>query len=187
MKNYKVVVIGVSAGGIVTLSKLFAVLKSDFSLPIIVVQHLHPTQNFEHVHVLNNVSPLPVVEAGDKQAYDPGSIYLSPPDYHLQLERNGVFSLSIDEKVNHCRPSVDILFESAVDVFLGEVIGVVLTGANCDGAKGLLQISKAGGLTIVEDPLTAECPYMPKAALELLEADYVLKAEDIGIKLNYLC
>ena len=178
---------GVSAGGIITLNKILPKLRPGFSAPIFIVQHLHPNQDREHLFVLNQETSLPVIEAEDKQAYEAGLIYLAPADYHLQIERGSIFSLSIDAKVNHCRPSVDILFESAVDVFGRELIGVVLTGANSDGAKGLLQIANAGGVTIVEDPETAECAFMPRAALELLRADYVLKAEDIAIKLNYLC
>ena len=156
-------------------------------MPIAVVQHLHPTQNMGYINVLNNQSTLPVFELYDKQVYSPGNIYFAPPDYHALFESNGEFSLSIDEKVNYCRPSVDVLFESAARVFGREVIGILLTGANADGAKGLQLIQEVGGGTIVEDPATAEHPFMPKSALKLIQPDYVLNAEKIAKKLNEMC
>lgn len=185
--RFKAIVMGVSAGGLSTLSKIFIHLKKGFAVPIAVVQHLHPTQNMSYITILNNQSALPVLEIRDKQAYFPANIYIAPPDYHAHFESNGEFSLSIDEKVNHCRPSVDVLFESAARVFGKELLGIVLTGANADGAKGLQLIKEVGGGTIVEDPATAEHPFMPNAALKLIQPDYVLEAEKIAKKLNELC
>jgi len=184
---FKAVVIGVSAGGLTALNRLFSCLKKDFSAPIIVVQHLHPTQNQSYIDVIGKDGPLPVIEAIDKCIFHAGAIYFAPPDYHLFIEKGDVFSLSVDEKINHCRPSIDALFESAADVLGSQVIGVILTGANNDGAEGLRKIKNNGGLTIVEDPATAESPYMPQAAIDCVKVDCVLGIDDIAKKLNQLC
>ena len=186
-KTYQVIVIGASTGGLTTLSSLFQALSKKINVPIIVVQHLHPTQNQDYIDIVGRESSLPVLEAQDKEAFQPGQIYFAPPGYHLQIESDGIFSLSVDQKVNHCRPSVDTLFESAVDVYGEQIIGVILTGANNDGAKGLQQIKSAGGLSIVQEVSTAECPFMPRAAMQLTDVDCVLSIKDIADKLNHLC
>ena len=111
---------------------------------------------------------------GDKEAIKPANVYFAPPNYHLLINDDKTFSLSIDDKVNYARPSIDVLFESAVDVYAPWLVGVILTGANNDGAQGLRLIKERGGLAIVQDPQTAESAYMPKAALEATQVDYVL-------------
>ncbi len=173
-RKYQAVVIGVSVGGLTALAELLAGFPATYSLPVIVVQHLHPLQDSFFIEHLNRKTGLTVKEAGDKEPIEAGHVYFAPPDYHLLIEDDRIFSLSVDEKVNYARPSIDILFESAADVFGGNVIGVILTGANNDGALGLRLIKERGGLAIVQDPETAESPLMPQAAVEATQVDYVL-------------
>jgi len=179
-EGYQAIVIGVSAGGLAALSKLFGCLPAGFELPVIIVQHVHAKairQRFTH---FNDKCPLTIKEAEDKETIQPGFVYFAPPDYHLLVEREETFSLSIDARVNYSRPSIDVLFESAAFVWSSGLIGILLTGANNDGAKGMHWIKEYGGLTIVQDPLTAEYPVMPKAAIDAGAADKILPIEDIG-------
>ena len=127
-----------------------------------------------------------MVEAGDKDPIRPGNVYIAPPDYHLLVERRS-FALSTDERVNYARPSIDVLFESASDAYGPRLIGIVLTGANHDGAAGLARIKRRGGVAIVQDPGEAEAAAMPAAALAATEADAVLALADIGPFLHGLC
>ena len=128
---------------------------------------------------LNQVSAISVKEAEDKETLQPGTAYLAPAGYHLLIEPNRSFSLSVDEKVNYSRTAIDPLFESAADVFGAKLIGILLTGANHDGAQGLKIIKQRGGMTIVQNPKTAESPSMPKAALNATQVDHVLDLEQI--------
>ncbi len=185
--QYSAIVIGTSAGGMVALTKLLAPLPEDFSLPIIIVQHVHPTQDGFMVDNLNSKCSLTVKEANGSEVIHPNHIYLAPPNYHLLLERDKTFSLSIDEKVNYSRPSINVLFESAVDVYSSGLVGILLTGANEDGAMGLKMIKENSGLAIVQDPDTAEYPFMPRAAIDMVKVDHILPLEkitDLLIQMN---
>jgi len=162
------------------LSELLPVFPADYPLPIVIAQHLHPQQNDYFIEHFASKCAMTVKEACEKEPVRAGCIYFAPPNYHLLIEDNETFALSIDERVNYSRPSIDVLFESAVDVYAPNLIGVILTGANNDGARGLRLIRERGGLTIVQDPSTAESAYMPQAALALTQADYVLGLQDIG-------
>jgi two-component system chemotaxis response regulator CheB len=184
MRRYQIVVIGVSAGGTAALRVLLPLFPADYPLPIAIVQHLHPTQtNFLVTH-FNSHCALTVKEADEKEALQPGVVYFAPPNYHLLIEPDKTLALSVDAKVNYSRPSVDVLFESAAAVYKAGVIGVVLTGANNDGAAGLRVIKAQGGLAVVQDPTTAEAPYMPQAAIAATTVDYVLPLTDIGALLQ---
>ena len=125
------------------------------------------------------VRNLPVADANDKTPIEPGHVYLAPPDYHL-LVQPGYFSLSTDDRVHFARPSIDVLFESAADAYRERVVGVILTGANADGAAGLSRIKRSGGVAVVQDPLTAERNEMPGAALAATAADAILPLGEIG-------
>ena len=177
--NYKVIVIGTSAGGLSALLRMLTPLPGDFHLPIIIVQHLHPTQDSTFIEHFNDKCLLTVKEANEKETVQPKNIYFAPPNYHLLIEQDKTFSLSTDEKVNFSRPSIDVLFESATDVYASELIGIVLTGASDDGARGLKLIKENKGLIIVQDPDTAESPFMPRAAIKMVETDYILPLEGI--------
>ncbi len=174
------VVIGVSAGGLAALGALLPMLPAGFTLPVFIVQHLHPLQDGAFVEVLSRACAVMVKEAEDKETPSPGVVYFAPANYHLLIERDGTFSLSVDEKVNFSRPSIDVLFESAADAYGVGLVGIILTGAGSDGALGLLRIKEKGGLTIVQDPRTAQFPMMPTAALSESKADYVINIEEIA-------
>lgn len=183
-RTYEAVVLGVSAGGIEALSTILPILSQDFALPVIIVQHLHPhSDNFLTIH-LNSQCQIPVKEADEKEAITAGMIYIAPPNYHLLIEDNRTFSLSTSAKVNYARPSIDVLFETAAEVYRERLIGIVLTGANNDGSQGLKKIKEFGGLVIVQEPSTAETASMPEAALKITDVDYVLSLQEIGQLLN---
>ncbi len=178
--NYRAVVIGVSAGGMSALGEILPRLPVDFSLPVIIVQHISPQSDNYMIKHFNGISEITVKEADEKETALPGHAYFAPPNYHLLVEEDFTFSLSVENRVNYSRPSIDVLFESAIDAYCSSLIGIILTGANNDGSKGLKKIKDCGGLTIVQDPKTAEVPAMPEAAIKLSKPDYVLKLKDIA-------
>jgi two-component system chemotaxis response regulator CheB len=153
---------------------------ADFPAPIVIAVHLHPRQDNAHIERLASYCALHVKEADEKEPLQAGTIYFAPPNYHLLIESDRTFSLSIDERVNYARPSIDVLFETAAQVYGPQAIGVVLTGANNDGANGLRCIKERGGLILVQDPRTAESTYMPQAGLEATAADHVLSVPEIS-------
>ena len=176
---YEAVVIGASAGGLQALKTLLSSLPTSFPFPIAIVQHIAERSENLMAELLNHASRITVKEAEDKESLNPGTAYLAPPGYHLLIEPDRSLSLSVDERVNHARPSIDVLFESAAEAFDEALIGIILTGANADGAQGLKTIKEHGGLTIVQNPDSAETPAMPKAALAATEADYIVDLEQL--------
>lgn len=180
LNRYQLIVIGGSAGSTAALTELLPVFPLDYPLPIVVVQHLHPLQDGYFAERFAHQCALTITEAYDKESLKAGYIYFAPPNYHLLIEEDKTFSLSIDERVNYVRPSIDVLFESAVDAYGAQLVGVILTGANHDGARGLQLIKKRGGLTIVQDPSLAESATMPQAALAATPVDYSLSLPAIG-------
>jgi two-component system chemotaxis response regulator CheB len=185
--RFAAVAIGGSAGGISAVTTIVAALPACFPLPVVVVLHQSPDQPPCWVEYLGHQAKLPVTEAEDKMPLVAGTVYCAPPGYHLLLETDGALALSVDEKVNFSRPSIDLLFSSAADAFGAALIGVVLTGANNDGAAGLAEIAAAGGLTMVQSPCTAQWPTMPAAALQAVPEALVADLEDIAVKLVELC
>lgn len=159
---------------------LLPLIPADFALPIVIVQHLHPSQDRFYVEFLDQVCLVEVREAEEKEPIMPGVVYFAPPNYHLLIETDRTFSLSVDEKVNFSRPSIDVLFETAAETYGAGLIGIILTGASKDGALGLRRIKENGGLAIVQDPATAQFPVMPSAALAETEVDHVLTVAEIG-------
>ncbi len=180
----EVVVIGVSAGGMSVLSEIFQQLRPDFRLPLLIVQHLHPHQGNFHIEYFSEIAPIPVQEMEEKQPIHPARIYFAPANYHALIESDKTFALSVDEKVNYARPSIDVLFETASEVFQHHLLGIILTGANRDGAKGLRQIADFGGITIVQDPDTAQFAAMPQFALEATPSSQALNLSEIVVFLN---
>lgn len=176
---YKAVVIGASAGGMTLIKQLVTSLPKNFSLPIIIVQHTGSSDGF-WADYLNGLSPMLVKEADEKELITPGNIYLAPANYHLLVEADYTFTLTVDERVNYARPSIDVLFETAADAYKTKLIGIVLTGGNFDGAKGLKKIQDNGGTVVIQDPKTAEAKSMPKAAIEKTEPDYILEPGQIN-------
>lgn len=177
---YQAVSIGVSAGGVKALHLLLSNLPANFPLPILIVQHIGPETGDGLARLLDEYASLRVKEADEQERILPGTVYLAPPNYHLLVERGGYLSLSADPPVCYARPSVDVLFESAALAFGAQLIGIVLTGANFDGSSGLAAIKKRGGLTIVQDPETAEAPQMPRAALAATQVDYVVSLDALA-------
>src|SRR5205085_4773963 len=168
------------------LQVILAALPEDFPIPIAVVQHRFRRSAEGLPQFLRKNSKLKVVDVDDKQWIKPGTVYMAPADYHLLVEK-GEFNLSIDEKVAYSRPSVDVLFESAAQAYGDKLVGVILTGANDDGARGAAAIKRSGGFVIVQDPLTAEAPSMPQAAIAKARVDRVLPLDRIGPFLTELC
>ncbi len=185
-KGYEAIVLGVSAGGLDALSRLLPELPADFALSLIVVQHIAPSSDNFWVQLLNDKTNLAVKEADEKEAIEKGCVYFAPPGYHLLVEQDRTFGLSVDKRVNHSRPAIDVLFESAAEAYRDGLAGVVLTGANHDGAQGLKRIKQIGGLTIVQDPADAESSAMPRAAIQAARPDHVLSLADIGPLLTSL-
>lgn len=184
--RYEIVVIGCSMGGMHALQVVFGTIPKSFPLPIAVVQHRYRTSNEGLPAFLRQHTQLDVVDANDKQWVRAGTVYLAPANYHLLVER-GELSLSVDEAVAYSRPSIDVLFESAADAYGAGVIGVVLTGANDDGARGAARIKKRGGFIVAQDPATAESPAMPQAAIDTARVDRILPLDRIGPFLVELC
>lgn len=176
--KYEIIVIGVSWGGMKALRNILPKLPKDFKVPIVIVQHLGAYSGTGWIEILDQMCFVKVKEADEKEKIECG-VYIAPANYHLLIEKDKTFSLSLEERVNHARPSIDVLFECAADVYGSKAIGVILTGLNSDGADGLKQIKQRGGLAIVQDPEDAEVSEMPLAALAALKADYVVKLEDL--------
>jgi len=185
--KYEAVVIGVSAGGLAALDRILPLLHKNFCVPILIVQHIGADSDSYLPNHFDVRCSIRVKEAEDKEHIQRGNIYFAPPNYHLMVEHDRCIALSIDEKVNYSRPSIDVLFETAAIVYRQKLIGVVLTGANHDGARGLARIKQYGGLTIVQDPDSAEVDTMPKAAIKATEVDQILPLKEIAALLNELC
>ena len=162
---YQAVVIGVSAGGFDALSLLLPMFSKDFALPVIIVQHRKGQQDEFLSRYLDHKCALSVIESKPNEKIAPGHVYLAPGGYHLLIERDKTFALSIDTPVCHSIPAIDVLFETAAEVYQEKLIGIVLTGANSDGAKGLATIRDYGGLSVVQNPDSAEAQQMPTAAI----------------------
>jgi two-component system chemotaxis response regulator CheB len=185
-RAYQAVVIGVSTGGVFALEKLLGQLPAEFPLPILIVQHIGPEAGGGLVKLLDERCLLRVKEADEQDEILPGTVYLAPANYHLLVEQGGLLSLSADPHVSFARPSVDVLFESAAEVFGPDLIGVVLTGANFDGSRGLRTIKKKGGVAIVQDPADAEARQMPQAALAATGVDHVVTLDGMAALLQEL-
>ena len=186
MPRYELIVVGTSWGGLEALSRILDELPPELDLPIAIAQHRGAdTVRGGLEHLLQRHVVRPVCEAEDKQPIERSKIYVAPPDYHLLVEP-GSFHLSVDERVSYSRPSVDVLFETAADAYGAGVIGVVLTGANEDGAAGIAAIVSRGGVAIVQDPETAVRRAMPDAAIEAADVT-VLALEQIPHAIADLC
>jgi len=176
---YEIAVIGTSWGGLAALHQILGALPSSFRLPVVVVQHRHKDSGQFLPRVLQDDTSLCVCDVEDKAPIIGGNIYIAPANYHVLVER-GHLSLSTDDPVAFSRPSIDVTFISAADAYRQGVVGIVLTGANSDGARGLKRVSDRGGLAIVQRPETAESSIMPAAALRHVPAARVLTLAEIA-------
>lgn len=180
------VIVGASLGGFDAISAVLSRLPASFPWPVAIVQHRSAEDTADTLQVmLQRICALPVREVEDKDPIVAGHVYVAPPDYHLLVDR-GAFALSTEARVSHARPSIDVLFDSAAATFGSSVVAVVLTGANADGALGVVRVKSAGGLVLVQDPATAESPAMPLAAIATATADEVLPLGAIGDYLSRL-
>lgn len=175
----ELVVIGGSAGGVAALLTLLAPLPAGYRLPIVVVLHLLPRHESRLAGVLAHRLRLPVGEARDKAPIAPGQVHLASADYHLLIERDRSFAYSSEPPVNFARPSIDVLMTSAADAYGPALAGILLTGANMDGAEGMAAIGAAGGLTLVQHPRDADVATMPAAAIARSTPDHILPLQDI--------
>lgn len=180
------VVVGTSLGGLSALRIMLQAIPGGFPAAIAIVQHRDRRSGEALSRTLQQESRLPIFDVEDKEQIRPGCVYLAPAGYHLLVEP-GQFSLSIDPPVSFSKPSIDVLFESAAEIYQSHTIGVILTGANHDGAEGLAKIKARGGFTIVQDPRTAECAAMPEAAISKGIVDRVLPLDQIPPLLVALC
>jgi two-component system chemotaxis response regulator CheB len=180
--SYSVVVIGTSWGGLAALSNLLHDLPADFSLPIVVVQHRGKDSERLLTELLQDATELTVCEIEDKDPLKPATVHIAPANYHVLIEQ-GYVSLTTDDLVRFSRPSIDVMFMSAADTYGAATIGVVLTGANEDGSRGLAQIARRGGVALVQDPKTAEIPIMPAAAIKAVPRAETLALDALAPRL----
>ncbi len=177
---YDLVCMGASWGGLKAVGRVLRDLPSEFDLPIALAQHRHPDSQAETLaELLQTRTDRPVLDVEDKMPIESSHVYIGPPNYHLLVER-GSFALSVDERIQFARPSIDVLFETAAAAYGAGVIGIILTGANADGALGLARIKNAGGVAVVQDPLGAARRTMPDAAIAATVADAILPLEGIA-------
>lgn len=186
LKGIKVLVIGGSAGSIEVIVKILKKLEKDLAIAIIIIIHRKSTSDASLTNLFNSRSAVEVTEADEKEEILPGRIYLAPANYHLLIETDHTFSLDTSEKVEFSRPSIDVTFQSAADVYGESLAALLLSGANSDGSEGLLTIANTGGLTIVQNPESAEVGFMPKAAIFKTVVDYVLETDDLPDFVNKL-
>jgi len=184
--TYELVVIGASWGGLHAVGVVLEGLGEAPGAAIVVGQHRGAQGGERLAPLLQRNTTLSVREAEDKDRLEPGTVFLAPPDYHTLIEADGSIALSTEAEVRFARPSIDVLFRSAAEAYRERCVGVVLTGANEDGAEGLALIKALGGVAVVQDPRTAERREMPTAAIEATEADVVLPLEEIGLFLRGL-
>lgn len=177
--SYDLIVIGASWGGLNAVGEVLGGLPKDVEVPVVIAQHRRDIGG-GLASLLTTRTRFPVEDAEDKQPIERGRIYLAPPNYHLLIQP-GWMSLSTDERVHHARPSIDVLFLSAAEAYRERLIGVILTGANEDGAAGLARVKELGGVAVIQDPASAERHEMPRAALAAIGvADAVLPLEEIA-------
>jgi len=175
--KYEAVVVGVSAGGLFALSMILEKLPAGYPIPVIIIQHRSKEEKTLLEEVLQAKCGVRIKQADEKEPVTGGTVYLGPADYHLLIERDRCFSLSCEGPVNFSRPSIDILFETASEVYKDKVVGIILTGASNDGAAGIQAIRRQGGITIAQDPVEAQFPYMPGAAIGTGSVLHIFKLE----------
>jgi two-component system chemotaxis response regulator CheB len=173
-RRVEAVVIGASAGGVEALGALLPALPAGYSLPVFCILHLPGDRESRLAELFAERLPLPVKEAADKEAIAPGTVYFAGSGYHLSVERDFTFSLSCEPPVHFARPAIDVLMESSADAYGPGLVGILLTGANHDGAAGMAYIHANGGLTIVQDPVDAQVATMPKSAIDRFSPHLIL-------------
>lgn len=184
--NLELIVIGGSAGSLQVILEMVKNLKGNLDLTILLVLHRKAQSGTVLPNLLQQFSRVEVIEAEDKTEILPNKIYIVPSDYHLLFEDKNTMSLDSSEKLNYSRPSIDVTFKSASEVFYEKVLGILLSGANADGVEGLKYIKKNRGKVWIQDPETAEVDYMPRQAVQNVNYDLIVKADDFADLINNL-
>ena len=180
IRGIEAIVVGASAGGVEALLSIFSDLPQSFSLPIIAVLHLPDERRSQLAEVFARRLCIPVREGQDKEVIEAGTLYFACPGYHLSVEHDRSMSLSQEDRVHHSRPAIDYLFTSACDAYGKNLLAILLTGANRDGAQGLAHVKQSGGTTVVQDPNEARIAVMPRAALAMHTPDHILTLSRIA-------
>lgn len=183
---YEMLIIGGSAGSLEVILQVLSRLKPDLNIPIVIVMHRNLSNETRLVNLLATKTSLRLKEAEEKEIIVSGTIYIAPPDYHLLIEKNHSFSLDDSERVHHSRPSIDVSFESGSLAYGSALIGMLLSGANADGAESLKFIKERGGLTVAQNPESADRPYMPQQAIDKFQVDLILDMDEIADVINEL-
>lgn len=186
LQKDKLLMIGGSAGSLAIVLQILPLFKRPMNIPVVIIFHRKQSEDTVLIDLLSSRTDYIVKEADDKEDINGGTIYVAPVDYHLLIEKKKTLSLDDSEKVNFCRPSIDVAFESAADVYGPNLICLLLSGANADGVAGLQAAKKAGGLVAVQDPLSAEVPFMPKAAVENVPVDFLLRGDNLELFIDLL-
>lgn len=186
MKNCRALVIGGSAGSLDVLLRVFPDLREDLPFPIIIVVHRKQGTDFLLADLISKKTRLEVKEAEEKEKIMTKTVYLAPSDYHLLIEKDESFSLDYSEKVNYSRPSIDVTFQSAAEVYREDLVCLLLSGSNADGVNGLITAKRYGGQATVQDPESAQVDYMPAQAIARTEVDRILKIEEMATYINSL-
>lgn len=182
----EILVIGGSAGSLDVLLEIFPKIKSELSFPVVIVLHRKNTADMTLTELLLSRTKLPVKEIEDKESIYKSIVYIAPPDYHVLIEKNKQFALDYSEKVNYCRPSIDVSFESAAEVYGAGVVCIVLSGANNDGTEGAKIIKQNGGVVVVQQPETAIVPFMPEFVIKDIEPHHILPPQELLRFINSL-
>lgn len=179
MNNNRLLAIGGSAGSLSMVLKIIPLLKKEVNLSVIIIFHRKPSEETILLNVLSTRTTYMVKEADDKDDILPGMIYVAPADYHVLIEKDKTIALDDSEKINYSRPSIDVTFESASEVYGSDLVCILLSGANADGTAGLVAAKKAGALIIVQDPASAEVPFMPQQAVDNVPVDLLIHESNL--------
>lgn len=179
MKQDKLLLIGGSAGSLQVILSVLSAMGKGYSMPVLVVLHRNNVFESSLEELLSSRTQLLIKEVEEKEAIVPGVVYICPADYHVLVEQDHTFSLDYSERVNYSRPSIDVTFRSAADVYGVGLAALILSGGNADGSEGMLYVQEKGGFTIVQDPKTADVPYMPQQVLLRMGVDLVVPTEEL--------
>jgi two-component system chemotaxis response regulator CheB len=183
---YEVLIIGGSAGSLSMVLKIIPQLKKEMNLSVILVFHRKQSEDTTLIDLLSLRTEYTVKDADDKDDVLPGVIYVAPADYHVLIERNHTITLDDSEKINFSRPSIDVTFETAAEVYGKSLACILLSGANADGVQGLVRAKSLGSLIIVQDPASAEVSFMPQRALENVDVDLLINYQNLGVLFDFL-
>ena len=179
MKQDKILLIGGSAGSLAVILSILAAMGKGYPMPVLVVLHRNNVFESSLEELMASRTQLAIREIEEKELIVPGVVYLCPADYHVLVEQDHTFSLDYSERVNFSRPSIDVTFRSAAEVYGAGVVALVLSGGNADGTEGMQYVQEQGGFTIVQDPQTAEVPYMPQQVLLRMGVDLVVPTDEL--------